>query len=345
MACIFSNKTLLETEYKRLFLEKLSTLTKLKECLAARYDKKELTDAEVKGLLSNNHKKIYDFIGRSNENRLRHFFGHSAQNDLRDAQIRLIDRLILDSIHFEVINMLMLQFANEYSDNKTKIDQEWHNEIQAHEKLGSLPIKLIIQNAIKSIKNNVFKDLVFPENKSVALFHLKGQSVSPNEHVFINWLSQSNYKSQIKLNHSIYAVVAAALIALFASVFFIVSWCLQGATPSGIGTTMAASFNPAGLAFGLFIAFLLNGLINYAFSKPIKDSIDPADTCPSNPEQCPIRPSTEFIISKLPKREPTDTSNNQPPTDGFNTLFTHTKILLENTMNCEGLNTQLNPNL
>ncbi|MBL7479275.1 hypothetical protein [Legionella bononiensis] len=345
MACIFTNKPLLEKEYKRLFLEKLSTLTKLKECLSARYDKKEITDAELKGVLSNNHKKIYDFIGRSNENRLRYFFGHSAQSDLRDAQIRLIDRLILDSIHFEVINMLMLQFDNEYSNNLTEIEKEWHNELHDHAQLGPLPNKLIIQNAIKSIKNSVFKDLVFPENKSVALFHVNGQSIIPNKHVFINWLSQSNTKSPIKAEHSIYAVVAAALIALFAFAFFIVSWGLPGATAAGLGGAVAASLNPAGFAIGLFVAFLLSGLISYACSNPLKGSIDTIDSSLSSPGHCPNRSSTEFIIGKLPKREQTDALNNQPPTDEFNALFTHTKTLLEDAMNNEGLNTQLNPNL
>ncbi|KTD50842.1 hypothetical protein [Legionella quateirensis] len=345
MACIFTNKPLLENEYKRLFLEKLSTLPKLKECLSARYDKKEITDTELKGLFSNNHKKIFDFIGRSNENRLRHFFGHSAQSDFRDAQIRLIDRLILDSIHFEIINMLMLQFANEYTDNQTEIEKEWQNELEDHAKLGSLPKIVIIQNAIKSIKNNVFKDLVFPENKSVALFHLKGQNVSPNEYVFINWLSLSNTKSQVKTDHSIYAIVAAALIALCAFAFFIVSWSLKGATTAGIGVTFATSLNPASFVVGLFIALLLSGLISYACSKSIKGTIDTIDPSLSSPEQFPNRPSTEFIISKLPKKEQNETSHNETRTDGFNALFSNTKMVLEDAIHSEGLDTRLNPNL
>ncbi|HFL3871475.1 TPA: hypothetical protein ACG3KN_003125, partial [Legionella pneumophila] len=73
MKTIFANKELLYNQYKKMFLEQISDISKLKECVKARYDIKELPDEIFFKLLINNHKKIYDFIGTHNQNRIRYF--------------------------------------------------------------------------------------------------------------------------------------------------------------------------------------------------------------------------------------------------------------------------------
>lgn len=318
MTCIFSDRMLLDQEYKRLFLEKLSSKAKLKECLSARYDKKEITDAELHGLLLNNHKKIYDFIGKSNNNRVRHFFGSATQIDLRDSQVRLIDRVILDSIHFEVINRLLLRFIEEYSKNQTDIDKEWNQEIQSCEEHDSLPIMLIIQNGIKANKDRVFNDLVFPKKKTIALFHLKGQNISPNEDLFINWLPPSKTHSLMNGSHLMYAGIALILTMLCAFFIYMTSWSLAGSATSAFSASAVATLNPIGFASGLLVALILSGIISYACANPKTRLINPSLTIQE--PQSDLK-STEYMFSKLAKKEHIAESDIEPPTTGVRTLF------------------------
>ncbi|KTD38481.1 hypothetical protein Lmor_0302 [Legionella moravica] len=318
MTCIFTDRLLLDQEYKRLFLEKLSSKAKLKECLSARYDKKEITDAELDGILLNNHKKIYDFIGKSNEHRVRYFFGSETHIDLRDSQVRLIDRVILDSIHFEVINRLILRFIDEYSNNQTDIHEEWDQEVQSHEERNSLPIMLIIQNAIKANKIRVFNDLVFPAKKTVALLQLKGQNITPNKHLFTNWLSPSKAPSRMNGFHLMYAGIALSISVLCAFFIYMISWNIAGSATSTFGASAVAALNPIGFASGLLVALILSGIISYACSNPKTWLINPSLTIQK--PQSDLK-STEYIFSKLPKKEHIAESDIEPPTTNVRTLF------------------------
>ncbi|RUR19633.1 hypothetical protein ELY21_03280 [Legionella sp. km535] len=318
MTCIFSDRMLLDQEYKRLFLEKLSSKAKLKECLSARYDKKEITDAELNGLLLNNHKKIYDFIGKSNKNRVRHFFGSVTQIDLRDSQVRLIDRVILDSIHFEVINRLLLRFIDEYSKNQTDIDKEWDQEIQSCEERDNLPIMLIIQNGIKANKHRVFNDLVFPKKKAAALFHLKGQNITPNEHLFINWLPPSKSHSRMNGSQLLYAGIALILTVLSAFFIYMISSNLAGSASSAFSASAVATLNPIGFASGLLVALILSGIISNACSNSKTRLINPSLSIQKHQSDLE---STEYMFSKLSKKEHIAKSDIEPPTTGVRTLF------------------------
>ncbi|HEN5497217.1 TPA: hypothetical protein U6291_003164, partial [Legionella pneumophila] len=117
MKTIFANKELLYNQYKKMFLEQISDINKLKECIKARYDIKELPDEILFKLLTNNHKKIYDFIGTHNQNRIRYFFGNFDNFDPRDNQISVLDRFILDSVHFYITSSLLMQLHKEYQEN------------------------------------------------------------------------------------------------------------------------------------------------------------------------------------------------------------------------------------
>lgn len=221
MNSIFANKSLLDAEYKRLFLKKLTHIEELKESIRARYDKKTVSDETIRQILSNNHKVIYEFIGAHNESRIRHFFADFQKQDNRDNQIRIADRFILDCIHFDVIFILMTRFATEYSTDQADIDKEWNNEIQSAKELGAIPPFLIIQNAIKLNKERVFNELVFPDDQRVTLFQLKKNSVIPDRAVFINWLSESNQKSNGLRNTLLYlsAAVVASLCMMLPFIF------------------------------------------------------------------------------------------------------------------------------
>ncbi|KTD60945.1 hypothetical protein [Legionella shakespearei] len=210
MNSIFASKALLDAEYKRLFLNKLSHLDELKEAIKARYDKKDISDETLRKILSNNHKAIFDFIGSHNESRIRNFFGVPQFPDDRDSKIRVADRLILDAVHFDIIATLMIRFATEYSQDQVNIDKEWQTEIDAIHELELITPFLTIQNAIKLNKQRVFCDLVFPEQQSnITLFYLKGNSVIPNGNIFTNWLPKEK-SNQLKTT---LLYISAALVA------------------------------------------------------------------------------------------------------------------------------------
>jgi hypothetical protein len=298
MECIFTNKALLDKEYKRLFLERISNYSQLKDCVSGRYNKKIITDAELGTLFSDNHKTIYDFIGSSNENRIRYFFGTANKIDIRDNQTRLIDRLILDSVHFDVINNLMLQFSNEYNAHQKSIDKEWEAEIQSHDGLGIIPTLFIIQNAIKHNKSRVFEDLVFPVQNPVELFKLTRQNIIPDAQIFKKWIPELN--KQPKSNYTYYILFAgiAATLALFIPLIYL---AIAGST-AGLGVASATtSFSTVGVFAGVFIALIFNNLITNTITTCLNFFDEDNEQNTSNNDLESRLLSTEMMMTKLPK--------------------------------------------
>ncbi|CAM2876183.1 hypothetical protein [Legionella worsleiensis] len=207
MPSIFASKDLLDKEYKRLFLDRLSSVTKFKDCLAARYDKTSITDFELQDLFLDYHSKINEFIGTKNESRIVHFFGDFTRNDTRDTQIRRIDKLVLDSIHFEITGTLLTQFIAEYNENQEAIDQEWSSEINVDTDDDLDIKKALIQNAISSNKDRVFNDLIFPEtNETISLFDCDGERIIPDPNVFKNWLRQPEAQKTKTVPNNMHAI-------------------------------------------------------------------------------------------------------------------------------------------
>lgn len=312
MECIFTNKTLLDKEYKRLFLERISNCLQLKDCISGRFNKKIITDAEFGTLFSDNHKTIYDFIGSSNENRIRHFFGSANKTDIRDNQIRLIDRLILDSVHFDVINSLMQQFSNEYSAHQLDIDKEWSVEIQNHDGVGSIPNIFIIQNAIKYNKSRVFADLAFPVQKPVELFKLKDHKVITNTQVFKQWLLELNNKSTGNYtNYILLALIATVLVFIIPLIYL----AIVGST-TGLGATIVTtSFSTSGVFAGVFIALIFNNLISNTITTCLNffDEDNELKISNDNQESRPL--STRMMMNQLPKDPDNTLSNPVAPAD------------------------------
>ncbi|WP_052117500.1 hypothetical protein [Legionella norrlandica] len=256
MKTIFSNKELLDKEYKRLFLDRISSIKKLKECIQARYDKKELSDEIINGLFTNNHKRIYDFVGSHNENRIRHFFGDFDNFDQRDNQITVLDRFILDSVHFEVISSLLVQFNKEYKKNQEEIDKAWQKEILTYAHLGPIPTEAIIVNAIKSNKKRVFSDLQFPVNKKIQLFRLKKSSIEPNSQVFDHWIpkidnTHESPKSNMRRNIILCSIGISAAIAIIAGII-ITPFLFSAGTAASVA--FIAPTLPVGIIIGLLVA-------------------------------------------------------------------------------------------
>ncbi|HAZ7573197.1 hypothetical protein OQJ02_06900 [Legionella sp. PATHC032] len=271
MKTIFANKELLYNQYKKMFLEQISDISKLKECIKARYDIKELPDEIFFKLLTNNHKKIYDFIGTHNQNRIRYFFGNFDNFDPRDNQISVLDRFILDSIHFYITSSLLMQLHKEYQENAMEIDKAWQKEIQAHAHLGPLPTTAVIANSIKANKNRVFKDLQFLPNKNTQLFQLNKLSIKLNDQVFALWLPKAS-EAQVSLTNftrnTILVCIAAttAILAIGVSLFVF-------STSSAAG--LAVISNPVSL--GIMIALLAGttlilGIASLYFSTAIHDN-------------------------------------------------------------------------
>ncbi|HBD7051585.1 TPA: hypothetical protein KKW36_000520 [Legionella pneumophila] len=291
MKTIFANKELLYNQYKKMFLEQISDINKLKECIKARYDIKELPDEILFKLLTNNHKKIYDFIGTHNQNRIRYFFGNFDNFDPRDNQISVLDRFILDSVHFYITSSLLMQLHKEYQENAMEIDKAWQKEIQAHAHFGPLPTIAIIGNLIKSNKNHVFKDLQFPANKNIQLFQLNKLSIKLNDQVFAFWLPKAS-EAQVSLSNftrnTIFVCIAtAAILAICVSVFVF-------STSSAAG--LAVIFNPASL--GIMIALLACATLMLGISS-LYSSTTTHDSTIEHPEnRTPEKPYHSHNIRK-----------------------------------------------
>jgi hypothetical protein len=274
MNSIFASKDLLDAEYKRLFLSKLSHLDELKESIKVRYDKKDISDACIRQILSNNHKAIFDFIGSHNESRIRHFFGVPQFPDDRDTNIRVADRLILDAIHFDIILELMIRFGTEYSQDQINIDKEWFTEISTTPDLELITPFIAIQNAIKLNKQRVFIDLVFPEHQSnMTLFRLKGNSVIPDGNIFTNWLpkEEPNHLKTILL--SIAAALVAAGCMMLPLIFTAHEAVILAGTTSILSTSMVII--PTIIIASLLIATVV-GMVCWTASsnEPVQDNIN-----------------------------------------------------------------------
>lgn len=305
MTCIFSNKTLLDQEYKQLFLKRISDCSQLADCIAGRYNRQAVSEEELNILFLNNHKKIYNFLGRSNENRIRYFFGTSLNTDIRDDQTRLIDRLILDSVHFDVINTLMMRFIEEYHDNQMNIDKEWETEIKQHEGLGIIPTDCIIQNAIKNNKNRIFNSLIFPSIKHVVLFKLSEKKVIPNEQVFKKWLPESGSTLSDYTSYVLVAGIITALI-LFTPLIYL---GVAGSSAGFSTATITTSFTMPGLLVGIFSSLIMGSLL----INPVTKYLNPINNKPNPPEAVnnhlhTSTTSTEMLLAKLPRN-----ANNQSP--------------------------------
>lgn len=246
MPSIFEDKSTLNQEYKRLFLYNLTSLNKVKECINGRYDHKNTSDEDVKQLLTNNHKIIYDFVGVHNEHRIRYFFGADNQVDSRDSQIRLADRLILDSLHFEVMNTLITRLNNEYPANQTEIDRVWHNEIQNYSYLGPIDSIFIIQKLLPLNKQLFFKDLKFPKEQSVTLFSLSKTSVVPNYDIFASWIFKP---SSMDDNLHYFSLTLAAIAAVLILTPFIFAAAIGYVSVSIVIGIIASLMAVAGMVF------------------------------------------------------------------------------------------------
>ncbi|WP_298624223.1 hypothetical protein [uncultured Legionella sp.] len=309
MTCIFTSKSLLDKEYKQRILQRLSSISQLKQCVSARYDKKTIADTELIELFSNNHEKICKFVGRSNENRIVHFFSQPNKSDPRDKQISLLDRFILDSVHFEVVASLMTQFSNEYAANKKDIDKEWESEIQNHPDVGLISTDLIIQNEIKNIKERAFADITFPDQKHINLFQLSGKTIIPNERVFSKWYSELN--NQSKNNYTHYILWAALAITLAVFIPFIYFGIAAG-NAAAFGPAMATtSFSGLGVLAGVFVALMFNYFIENqgTSSQTPEDKDNNEGLLHKSPEPEPM--STVLMMTKLPSA-PDNLSDRSP---------------------------------
>jgi hypothetical protein len=245
MPSIFTDKKLLHQEYKRIFFDNLTDVQKIKKCLCGRYDKKTITDESLAQLFTNNHKVIYDFVGLSNELRIKYFFGDVDDRDSRDGQIRLIDKLVLDSIHFEVMRALLSQLNNEYSANKDEIDKIWKSEVDAHAYLGPLEPIFIIQYVFKQMKKQFFDDLIFPSKSNVSLFSLRKEVITPNKNIFKNWIPKTDSPSSTPLY----------LMALF---FILIAALLV------VPVALSSAFGLLSAAVGAGIIFIITSLVTLA---------------------------------------------------------------------------------
>ena len=242
MPSIFADKNLLQKEYKRLFLDNFTNLNKIKECLSGRYNKKAISDEALKKLFTNNHKVIYDFVGLSNELRITYFFGDLEEHDSRDSQIRLIDRLVLDSIHFEVMTALFTRLNNEYASDQIEINRTWQTEIDEHAHLGQIESIFIMQNILKLNKKMFYEDLIFPMKSPVALFSLNKTVVIPNKDIFKQWTPKTDSLSNSQYTRSLlFLLLIAALLV----------------TPFILGT----AFGLLSAAIGAGICFLIVSLV------------------------------------------------------------------------------------
>lgn len=238
MSSLFEDKILLTKEYKRLFFYYLNDLEQLKCCLCGRYDKKIISDSTLKKLFSNNHKYIFDFIGKQNETRIRYFFGNYDDIDFRDNQIRLIDRLVLDSIHFEIMLVLFIRLNKEYPAFQTEIDKAWHSEIHKHPHLGLMESIHLIQNALKSYKKIIYEDLDFSTQKNISLFTFDQTKVIPDNVVFSHWLP----KPVPKTNNSLYIIAFITLFFVFVAAVLLIP-LFMASNFSGFGAVTNGGFN------------------------------------------------------------------------------------------------------
>ncbi|HAT8179929.1 TPA: hypothetical protein JA361_10795 [Legionella pneumophila] len=308
MTTIFANKELLYNEYKKLFLEQISDISKLKECVKARYDLKDLNDEIFIRLLSNNHKKIYDFIGHHNQNRIRYFFGNFDNFDPRDNQITVLDRFILDSIHFYITSSLLMQLHKEYHGNEKEIDKAWQKEIKAHAHLGPIPTIAIISNSIKSNKNRIFKDLQFPANKNIQLFQLNKSSIKLNDQVFAHWLPTTS-EAQVSLsnftrNIILVCIAAATILALGVSLFLLSASPAAGlaviSNPLSLGITLGFLAG-ATLALGITtMYFLITELIHGSTIEHLETRPQPESYHPHNLHRDKIYPTQNKTEDPLP---------------------------------------------
>lgn len=277
MDSIFASKDLLDAEYKRLFLHKLSHLDELKEAIKARYDKKDIPDELIRQILSNNHKAIFDFIGSHNESRIRNFFGVPQFPDDRDSQIRVIDRLILDAVHFDTIATLMIRFSTEYPQDQVNIDKEWQTEIDNIKDLESFTPFLIIQNAIKLNKQRVFGDLVFPGKQSnVTLFYLKSNSIVPNGTVFTNWLPKEEPNQFSTTLLCITAALVAGGIMMLPLIFSACNSLVLAGTASLLSASMVIILP---VIIGLLLIAAVSGIVNWPSleNEPVENNKNPID--------------------------------------------------------------------
>ena len=213
MISIFTDRALLYQEYKSLFLDKLSNHKKVKQCIKSRYGIKKIDDDEFRRIFTNNHKCIYEFIGPRSDNRIRNFFGGSGPGDIRDDQVRLVDRFILDSIHFEIMATLIIQLIKDYPGNEEAINKSWAAEldISTDSALDSLPRIAIIEHIMKNQIKNVFSDLMLPELKRVDLFRVNKNRIIPNEYVFSKWLPASQPPKKYLFNIIFFSMITAAV--------------------------------------------------------------------------------------------------------------------------------------
>lgn len=221
MPSVFSSKDLLDKKYKRLFRNRIYNATKFKNYLAARF-KIKITEKQLQELFLNQPSKISEFLAKKNEESPIHFFGDSEHGHPRDAQIRLIDRLILDSVHAEITAIILTQFIKEYYQNQDAIDKEWSNEIQNDAAGDSTSKMAIILNAITLHKDRVFKDLVFSDTDCISLFDFDGRCIMPKSTIFKNWLPTPGKKLYFEWEPFVYIGAAALSSCLISSFIFII---------------------------------------------------------------------------------------------------------------------------
>ncbi|CAM2876297.1 hypothetical protein [Legionella worsleiensis] len=306
MPSVFSSKELLDKKYKRLFLNRLYIATKFKNYLSARF-KIIITEKQLKELFLNQPSKISEFLAQKNEESPIRFFGDSEHSHPRDAQIRLIDRLVLDSVHAEITAIILTQFIKEYYQNQDAIDKEWSDEIQSDSAGDSTSNMAIILKAITLYKDRVFQDLVFSDGDCISLFDFDGRCINPNRTVFKNWLPKPGKKLFFEWEPVAYLSAVTVFSCLIATIMYWPSLLLG---PIGWSVALPLLLTAAAVA--------AVGLTTFLICRIIIGNKEQA-----NSKEHVTSSSTEMILDNLPSSSVAPKTEPQalPPTAGYKGLF------------------------
>lgn len=254
MKNIFTDKNLLKREYIRLFLNELSHINTLCNCIEGRYGK-SIPQETLLSFFQNDNKALIEFIGSSNSYRLEHFFGDFQNPDVRDKQISLLDRFILDSINFEVIHNLMVKFNSEYFPNQIDIDNAWVAEIVEEQKLNKVDPIYIIPRVFRDNKTAYFDELNFSSNSSVQLFTLKDEVITLNPQIFANWFQEQTNTSESTIINQVLQFLNRPLLSIL----------ILGAAGAGMGALLGVVGGVIGIVLGAVMGAIIGlsmGLVN-----------------------------------------------------------------------------------
>jgi len=280
MISVFADKTELRKEYRRRFLEKLSNLEETKKCIGARYGKKsaDISDKLITKFFddtliktptslakSSSEEKIpksaaaiLDFIDPNNRTRLDMFFG---TNDNRNKQLKLVDKFLLDAIHFEVYATLIETFEIDYETNADAINGKWSEDIKNYD--PDMTMKMRILKALNEYKNNFYTQLDLPNAEVRPLFSFDGIKITPLP-ILSGWLNNgSEFNKKNNLASTVLVSFLAVAMALLILAVLGTTGAALIASSLGIGPIIIIGAG-IGFAFGALVLLTIfdGGLIN-----------------------------------------------------------------------------------